>query len=162
MSENICNYMAVKDVAKLLGKGQATIKRWCERKKLKAKKDGKEWRIERDSVYRLIPRPPVEIENKKPAGIDTPEADRLIKLEKLRKEKRINDIEEHELVDVGQYKSNLEEIFSCTWEFFREFLDKWMVRINLNTQQKKEIGDDFEGELFQFLQKEKNKAMRMQ
>ena len=44
----------VKDVAKMLGVSERTVRRWIEDKKLKAMKLGRGWRIEHDDLMEFM------------------------------------------------------------------------------------------------------------
>ena len=89
------------------------------------------------------------------------EAERLLKLEKYRAERRKNELAERALIEYEEYRDNIATIFSDTWEFFREFIDKWIIRLNLDGEPAKALRDDFEGTLKKYLERQRARALNV-
>lgn len=182
-------YLTVHVVASMLEKNPTTITRWCNRGKLDAvrvpshgSRGGMEWRISRESVLRFLPQqqpqpaqqpetPPQHHREQRQAttaietdaerdDINHAEAERLLKIEKYKKEKRQNELAEKGLIEFEKYRGDLDTIFSETWEFFREFVDKWIIRLNLDPETAKAFREDYEGRLRKFIERQKARALR--
>lgn len=180
MSE-IDDCYSVKEAAKILQKSEMTIKNWCRSGILSSAKRGKEWRIDRASVERILVEKseipgesnaapeasspeaasvhPCEAENRIIIGnrtLSRPEAERVIKQEEAIKRQRENLIKEGAMIDASLVRDLLETHYASLCQLWEELIDVWCMKLDLPATTKREMIAEYKIELVKSWRKLKN------